>query len=67
MIIQIQQDETDRLGSITFIAEGENPALLKQKAKQWLKTKYPTLTLDDFMGKIRSMDDHQIRMDAPGG
>jgi hypothetical protein len=67
MIIQIQQDEDGKTDSITFIAEGENPALLKQKAKQWLKTKYSTLTLDDFMGKIRSMDDHQIRMDAPGG
>ena len=66
MIIQLQQDETDKLGSITFIALGENPSLLKQKAKQWLKAKYPTLTLDDFLGKIQSMDDHQIRMEAPG-
>jgi hypothetical protein len=65
MIVQLQQDETGKLESITFIVSstGED---LKQKAKQWLKAKYPTLALEQFLGKIRSMDDNQIRMDAPG-
>lgn len=64
MIVQIEQDEDGKLESITFVVGGTGEDL-KAKVKAWLRVKYPTLTLDQFLGKIRSMDDHQIRMEAP--
>lgn len=64
MIVQITQDEDGKLESITFIA-GATGEDLKDKVKAWLRVKYPTLTLEQFLGKIAFMDDRQIRMEAP--